>query len=211
MNWIKRFLHFFFHHLYHGLAFTYDLVAATVSFGQWTKWIRELTPFIAGTRALELGHGPGHLQRFLLDLGLVSAGLDESTQMGWLAKRRLRGARLPVRLTRGVAQHLPFATATFDSVVSTFPSDYIFDERTLAEAYRVLKPQGRFIVLPAGWPKHPLLGWLYRVTGEVPAEAREIVKQKWTQPFIRAGFETDARLIEVKSGTLLIILGIKTP
>ena len=206
MNLVSRFLRFFFHHLYHGLAFTYDLVAASVSFGRWNEWTQTVIPFIAGTRVLELGHGPGHLQCTLLDRGLDSAGLDESAQMGRLAKRRLRGARLPVRLTRGVAQRLPFPAETFDSLVSTFPSEYIFDERTLAEARRVLKRGGRFIVLPAGWPKNPFLGWLYRVTGESPGEAHEVVKQKWAEPFSRAGFETEARILEVQSGTLLIII-----
>ena len=206
---ITRFLRFFFDHLYHGLAFTYDFVAATVSFGHWKEWTRTVLPFLEGTRVLELGHGPGHLQRILLDRGLVAAGLDESAQMGRLAKRRLRGARLPVHLTRGVAQHLPFPAETFDSIVSTFPSEYIFDDRTLAEARRVLKRGGRFIVLPAGWPKNPFLGWLYRITGESPHETREVVKQKWTQPFLRAGFETEARILEVQSGTLLIILAGK--
>ena len=206
---ITRFLRFFFHHLYHGLAFTYDLVAATVSFGHWNEWTRTVLPFIEGTRILEIGHGPGHVQRLLLDRGLVAAGLDESAQMGRLAKRRLRGARLPVRLTRGLAQFLPFPAETFDSLVSTFPSEYIFDERTLTEAYRVLKAGGRFVVLPAGWPKNPMLGWLYRITGESPAETREGVKQKWSQPFVRAGFETKARILEVQSGTLIILLAQK--
>ena len=209
MNPITRFLRFFFHHLYHGLAFTYNLVAATVSFGQWNAWTQTVLPFIEGTRVLELGHGPGHLQRLLLDRGLVAAGLDESAQMGRLALRRLRGARLPVRLTRGIAQSLPFPAGTFDSIVSTFPSEYIFDERTLKEARRVLKQGGMFIVLPAGWPKNPLLGWLYRITRESPAEAHEIAKQKWAQPFVHAGFETEARILEVKSGTLLIIVAKK--
>ena len=60
----------FFHLLYHPFAFTYDLVAAVVSFGQWKNWGQSILPFIDGTRILELGHGPGHLQRFLLDLKL---------------------------------------------------------------------------------------------------------------------------------------------
>jgi ubiquinone/menaquinone biosynthesis C-methylase UbiE len=173
-------------------------------------WTQTVLPFIEGTRVLELGHGPGHLhQRILADSGRVAVGLDESAQMGRLAHRRIAGARLPVRLTRGVAQHLPFPAGSFDSLVSTFPSEYIFDERTLKEAHRVLTCGGKFIVLPAGWPKNALLGWLYRVTGESPNEAREIVVQKWIQPFIRAGFKTKAQILEVKSGTLLIILATK--
>ena len=206
---ITRFLRFFFRHLYHELAFTYDHVAETVSFGHWNEWTRTVLPYIEEICILEIGHGPGHLQRILADSGRVTAGLDESAQMGRLAHRRLRGARLPVRLTRGLAQNLPFPAETFDSLVATFPSEYIFDPRTLVEARRVLKVGGRFIVLPAGWPKNPLLGWLYRVTGESPAEAREVVKQKWSQPFVRAGFETETRILEVKSGTLLIILATK--
>ena len=63
MRLIARFLNFFFHHLYHGLAFAYDLVAAIVSFGQWNEWTKTIIPYIEGTLLLELGHGPGHLQR----------------------------------------------------------------------------------------------------------------------------------------------------
>lgn len=206
---ITRFLRIFFHHLYHRLAFTYDFVAAAVSFGHWNEWTRTVLPFIEGTRVLELGHGPGHIQSLLLDRGLVAAGLDESVQMGRLTRERLQSARLPVRVTRGLAQNLPFPAKTFDSIVSTFPSEYILDERTLKESRRVLKEGGKFIVLPAGWPKNMFLGWLYRVTGESPAEAHEIVKQKWSLPFIRAGFETEAQILEVKSGTLVLVLAVK--
>jgi ubiquinone/menaquinone biosynthesis C-methylase UbiE len=209
MNLVWRSLRFFFHHLYHGLAFTYDLVAWTVSFGHWTEWTRTVLPYVKGPRLLELGHGPGRLHRLLAERGLTVAGLDESRQMGRLARARLVRAGLPVRLTRGVAQSLPFAPATFDCIVSTFPAEYIFDERTLTEASRVLAHGGRFIILPAGWPKNILLRWLYRVTGESPAEARESVRQNAVKPFLRAGFAASAELLEVQSGTLLLVLAEK--
>jgi ubiquinone/menaquinone biosynthesis C-methylase UbiE len=215
---IHRLLRFFLHHLYHGLAFTYDLVAALVSFGQWNEWILSVLPFIEGTRILELGHGPGHLQRILRDpstslragLGWIAVGLDESAQMGRVARRRLvRAGHAQPNLTRGLGQALPFRAETFDSLVATFPTEYILEARTLSEAQRVLRNGGRLIVLPAAWPGNPLLKWLYRVTGESPSEALEIVKAKWSQPFVRAGFEVKVEILEVKSSLLLILLAQK--
>ncbi len=64
---MKTLLRFFFRLLYHQFAFTYDLVAATVSLGRWKDWVLSVVPFIEGTRILEIGHGPGHLQRALLE------------------------------------------------------------------------------------------------------------------------------------------------
>ena len=87
---MRNLLRFFFHLLYHPFAFTYDWVAAIVSVGRWKDWVLSVIPFIEGTRILELGHGPGHLQRVLLSRDLVAVGLDESAAMGRLAQRNLR-------------------------------------------------------------------------------------------------------------------------
>jgi len=207
---IARFLRVFFGWLYHPLAFTYDLVAATVSFGRWNDWGRNVVPFIQGTRILELGHGPGHLQRLLRSLGLFAVGLDESTQMGRLASRQLRrGGYAQINLARGLAQHIPFPTESFNTVLSTFPSEYIFDQRTLSEARRVLHNGGRLVVLPAAWPKNPLLGWLFKVTGESPLEAQAVVKRKLKQPFIEAGFDVEIQILDVSSGFLIVVIATR--
>src|SRR5512143_2186632 len=89
---IRRLMRAVFYLLYHPFAFTYDLVAATVSLGRWKAWVFSILPYVEGTRLLELGHGPGHLQRILRDRGLASVGLDESAPMGNLARKRLRQA-----------------------------------------------------------------------------------------------------------------------
>lgn len=198
----------FFQLLYHPFAFTYDLVAWVVSFGMWNDWVRSIAPLISGTHILELGHGPGHLQRFLLDRGLNPTAIDESTQMGNLAKRRLSGMH---KLARGIAQALPFSINSFDTVVSTFPTDYIFDARTLTEVKRVLKNQGRLIVLPAAYPASGFLKWLYKVTGESPAELNKLLIERLAKPFEQAGFQTEVQTIEMKSSAnLIVILAKKT-
>ncbi|MBI5353400.1 MAG: methyltransferase domain-containing protein [Chloroflexi bacterium] len=206
MNPTQHFMQVFFHLLYHPFAFTYDLVAATVSFGRWKDWTREVLPFIKGTRILELGYGPGHLQRFLLDLNFAPVAIDESAQMGVLAKRNIGK---PHKLTRGLAQHLPFDNASFDCIVSTFPTEYIFHEQTLSEISRCLSDRGRLIVLPVAWPKSGVLKWLYQVTGEIPADRKTSIQEKMMKPFIAAGFESKIEIVELQSATIMIIVANK--
>lgn len=196
-------MRFFYFLLYHPFAFTYDLVAWVVSFGKWNDWVLSIFPFIEGTRILELGHGPGHLQRFLLDRGLSPVALDESTQMGRLAKRRLGGKH---KLARGLAQSLPFPTDHFDTVVSTFPSEYIFEAETLAEVRRVITPAGRLVILPVAFPSNRFLKWLYKVTGETPEELDNALKERVQRVFEKAGFQMEAQVKETRESRLVILL-----
>lgn len=101
---------------------------------------------------------------------------------------------------------MPFSRASFDTIFSIFPSEYIFDPGTLAEARRVLAPGGKMVVLPAGWPANPVLSWLFRITGESPSSAMDFLEPKIKQPFLEAGYEVGIRLLQVKSGTLLMVI-----
>jgi ubiquinone/menaquinone biosynthesis C-methylase UbiE len=179
------------------------LVAAAVSFNRWKDWVERVIPFIEGSRVLELGHGPGHLQRILLSRGLVAVAIDESSQMGLLAKRNTRGS---ARIARGLAQELPFRAGSFDTIVSTFPTEYIFDTRSVAEARRCLSDEGRMIVLPVAMPKNLFLDWLYKVTGEFPSESEVIVRRRLVLPFSKAGFSTETKVVDARSSRLFIII-----
>jgi ubiquinone/menaquinone biosynthesis C-methylase UbiE len=215
MPLLGRFLRIAFYLLYHPFAWSYDLVAAAVSLGRWLDWVRTVAPFIEGTRVLELGHGPGHLQRLLLSQGLFAVGLDESRQMGHSAKKRLsESGYTQFNLSRGLAQALPFPTENFDSVVSTFPSNYIFETSTMMEVHRILKNGGRFIVLPAAWIIGKKLmeryaAALFRVTGQAPAEPVDIISERLREPFTEAGFDVNVEQIEVKSSLVMIIVAEK--
>lgn len=224
---VKTILRLFFRLLYHQFAFAYDLVAAAVSFNRWKNWVVGVIPFIEGTRVLEMGHGPGHLQRLLLSRGLVAVGLDESAQMGRLARGNLRRGAISraqtaltsqqksssrqyaytqVSLTRGVAQHLPFPNEAFDTIVATFPTAYITDPLTLAEVKRCLANGARLVVLPVALPRNRFLDWLFKTTHQRPSEALEVIQSRLSEPFIAAGFETEVQTLDVKSGVLLIVL-----
>jgi len=200
---VRTLLRIFFHFLYHQFAFAYDLVAWLVSFGHWKEWILEVVPFIEGTRILEIGHGPGHLQSFLLNQGIVAVAMDESAQMGRLAKRNTNNK---ASLTRGLAQGIPFCDEAFDTVVATFPAEYIYEARTLTEVKRCLSDGGRFVVLPVAIPRNRFLSWLFKVTDQAPSDALEIVREKLEEPFIEAGFGVETHILDLPSGTLIVLV-----
>ena len=214
-NLLTRFLRLFFHLLYGTFAWSYDLVAAVVSIGRWDDWIRIVLPYLSGTRILELGHGPGHLQRSLLNLGLLPFGLDHSRQMGTLARERLRrNGYAQTSLTRGEAQRLPFASDSFDCIVATFPTEYFYDPGTLAEVWRVLKNGGKYIVLPVAWVTgmgfiDRAAAWLFKVTGQAPSDFSEAANARMLKPIQEAGFDVRHELVDVKSSSVMIVIASK--
>ncbi len=170
----RKFLRFAFHLFYTQFAFTYDLVAAVVSFGQWTTWGRTAVKHVRGDRVLELGHGPGHLLIALARSGRTPIGIDLSPQMSRLARRNLQRAKVIAPQVRCRSQRLPFRANTFDSCVAAFPTEYIVDPRTLSEVRRVTTDRGRLIIVAGAQigdrkPSARLIDWLYRVTGQSDA------------------------------------------
>ena len=227
---MRAFLRFFFYLLYHPFAFTYDLVAAIVSLGRWQEWVLSVIPFIDGTRVLEIGHGPGHLQRVLLSRGLLAVGIDESAPMGRLAQKNLKRAfkGYPTRpsssaqqdhdpkynLTRGLAQHLPFPGEYFDTVVATFPARYIFEAITLEEAFRVLHPGGRFVILPGAsilgrGLMDRVMALIFRITGETPPNIAEILLERSRESFSQANFIVQMHELDIKSSRVFIMVATK--
>jgi ubiquinone/menaquinone biosynthesis C-methylase UbiE len=213
---IRRIMRFFFHHFYHTFAWTYDFVAAVVSVGRWNAWIQTVVPYIDGKNVLEVGHGPGHLQELLIDSRRFTVGMDESRQMGHLAKRRLEKAGcIQFNLTRARAESLPFANDTFDTVLSTFPTEYIFDVHTLSAIHRILHKNGRLIVLPSAWITGQKFldksaAWLFKITGQSPAFSHGIVSQQIKQLLEASGFKPETQSIEIKSSTVLMVIASKS-
>jgi ubiquinone/menaquinone biosynthesis C-methylase UbiE len=178
-NLIQSFLRFFFRHLYTTIAWAYDLVAFTSSMGQWSTWQRAGTDQIPPGRTLEIGHGTGRVLHALSSEGKEVFGIDPSKQMIRITSRRLQADYLPLHLCQAEAQYLPFPNESFQSLLATFPSEYILDKDTFMEAWRVLKTGGVFIVIPGiveifGWRGRKDLSaildevasLLYRLTGE---------------------------------------------
>jgi len=139
-----RVLEFLLERLYAEFAWAYDLVSWTVSWGRWAAWQQVALRYVAGVRVLEVGCGTGHLLRELTGLVPQVVGCDRSATMLRQTRRRA-GEGVP--LAQAQAQELPFAAASFETVLCTFPAPYIADPHTWAEFARVLVPAGRVVVL----------------------------------------------------------------
>jgi ubiquinone/menaquinone biosynthesis C-methylase UbiE len=75
-------------------------------------------------------------------------GIDLSPAMLDIAKRRAGDSGRDVDLREGDAHALPFADASFDTVVCTFSLCNIPDlDRAISEMVRVMRPNGRLVLL----------------------------------------------------------------
>lgn len=134
-----------FDRLYNEAAWAYDL-AAMVAGGQfWYAWGRAVLPFVAGDPVLEVGVGRGRLLVALAAAGHRPVGVDLSRAMIRYARRTVAGSGLKVPLVRANGLALPFADATFGTLITTFPAGYVRQPETHREFARLLRPGGRWL------------------------------------------------------------------
>jgi SAM-dependent methyltransferase len=131
--------------LYDEFAWSYDFVSWCVSLGRWQAWRNSVWPYIQGKAVLELGSGPGHLLVDGCARGYRMVGIDLSSAMIRLGRRRLRAAAMG-EIVQADGCRLPFADASFDTVVATFPAGYVLSAAALNECCRVLTAQGRIVL-----------------------------------------------------------------
>lgn len=136
--------------LYGPLAWAYDSVAWLVSFGYWSRWRLDVLAYIRPGSVLETGFGTGELLISLAEGGYDVIGLEPSPQMHKVTDRKLSKKSLSIKRIYGRTEAISFQTDGFDNVISTFPSNYIFKEKTLSEIHRVMGRDGRWLVVGLG-------------------------------------------------------------
>lgn len=153
------------------------------------RWVCER----AEGRTLEVAIGTGlNLPHYSPALDLTA--VEFSPAMLTLARSRARRLGRPVAFVEADAATLPFADASFDSVVCTFALCCVIDEdAVLREFARVLRVGGRLLLADHVVSTNPLVRTVQRVLDRVTVPAQE---EHWTRRpaelLPRLGFEVVA-------------------
>lgn len=116
-------------------------------------------------KVLEIGIGTGlNIELYPKKIKKITA-IDINPGMEKFVKNRARKADIEVDFTIANAEHLPFESSTFDTVVSTWTFCSILDiNKALEEVYRVLKPDGQLIFIEHGESRNKtIIKWQKRV------------------------------------------------
>jgi demethylmenaquinone methyltransferase/2-methoxy-6-polyprenyl-1,4-benzoquinol methylase len=158
------------HGVFSSVAARYDLMNDAMSLGIHRLWKDAMLDWLAPrpwTRLLDVAGGTGDISfRFLRRVkgdGHATV-LDMTESMLVEGRRRSEATTFADRLdwVVGDAMRLPFPDASFDAYTISFGIRNVTRiGDALAEAFRVLKPGGRLMVLEFSQHPEPALQWLY--------------------------------------------------
>jgi ubiquinone/menaquinone biosynthesis C-methylase UbiE len=101
--------------------------------------------------------------------------------------------------------------------LATFPAEFIVDPRSIDEANRVLRPNGRLVIvaqakLERGGILRLILEWLYTITGQRPAKSdgvNNLIWQETAQRYIVAGFDVELEQVELDGSLVTVVVANK--
>jgi demethylmenaquinone methyltransferase/2-methoxy-6-polyprenyl-1,4-benzoquinol methylase len=157
------------HGVFSSVASRYDVMNDLMSGGVHRLWKDAMMDWLAprpGQRLLDVAGGTGDIAfRFLRRAPSAEAVvLDMTEAMLVEGQRRAEAEKLADRLSWvvGDAMALPFDDAAFDVYTISFGIRNVTRiEDALSEAFRVLKPGGRLMVLEFSQLPNPALQWAY--------------------------------------------------
>lgn len=143
----------------------------------------------------ELGCGDG-INLPLLDRGSIRSysAVDPADELLELAREVAAGQPYRCELRTGVGEDIPFASSSFDTVMTTFTMCSVKEpERVMKELRRILRPGGTILFLEHGLAPDPALQkWQRRID---PISTRLLgnchMSRQVSGSFRNAGFETE--------------------
>jgi ubiquinone/menaquinone biosynthesis C-methylase UbiE len=159
--------------------------------------IARLGKLKAGESVADLGCGSGVFTNLLRQHGYIATGLDLSPRL----IERARGTFPDIPFVEGDVEHLPFSDASLDAVLFSGILHHLPDaSRCAAEAFRVLRPGGRFVAFdpnrmnPFMWAYRDRSSPFYSSVG-VSQNERPLLAREVAATFTQAGFRVGTEFL----------------
>lgn len=153
-------------------------------------------------RVLDVAAGNGNATLAAARRGCKVTSTDYVPALLDRGAERARAERLDVAFQTADAEALPFADASFDSVLSTFGVMFTPNHaQAAAEMLRVCRPGGRIGL--ANWTPESLVGRMFKVLGkQIPSPAGAQSPSQWgNEPHLRSLFGERASAIAITPRT----------
>jgi demethylmenaquinone methyltransferase/2-methoxy-6-polyprenyl-1,4-benzoquinol methylase len=146
--------------MFDTISGNYDGLNRVISLGADVKWRRKVIEMVVATRPdniLDIATGTGDLAIKFAESSEASEviGLDLSDGMLAVARKKTANTKLDerVKFIKGDSEALPFEDNSFDAITVSFGiRNFETLEKGLREIYRVLRPQGLFVILETSVP-----------------------------------------------------------
>lgn len=106
---------------------------------------------VTGQTCLDLGTGTGVLPRAMYPYGANWCGADVTAEQIAFAKQLAAKGNMQIDFRVAPAEHTGFKDNSFDVITACQCFGYFDREKALAEIHRLLKPNGRFLILYMAW------------------------------------------------------------
>jgi len=156
--------------MFDRVAPRYDLLNHLLSFGQDIRWRRKLAGCLKNVpqqEILDLATGTGDVILSLCENSEkieYAVGIDMSERMLRLGRGKIitKNRQSNISLVRSDASRIPFADYSFDTVLIAFGIRNMVDvQDVLTEIHRVLKPDGRVLILEFSLPENRFVKKMY--------------------------------------------------
>ncbi len=174
-------------HMFDTISNTYDGLNRVITFGIDVKWRKKVVQLVTDTQpdsVLDIATGTGDLIINLAQSGASRLiGLDISEGMLSVGRKKIKDGGLDgrIEMIQADSEAMPFEDNSFDAITVAFGvRNFETLEKGLEEIYRVLKPDGIFVILETSVPtKTPFKqGYTFHSKVILPTVGRLFSKDK---------------------------------